>query len=108
MERPGICFVKVTRRLGAGGGVCLPGRHMVPGDTAVRGAGLQGGSVYVGVQGSVCVLWSPHVHTLVCVDLCVCVRGLCVGVCLDLCVYVCVTLGEGTCVLRLSLTPQGV
>ena len=73
MERPGICFVKVTRRLGAGGGVCLPGRHMVPGDTAVRGAGLQGGSVYVGVQGSVCVLWSPHVHTLVCVDLCVCV-----------------------------------
>ena len=53
MERPGICFVKVTRRLGAGGGVCLPGRHMVPGDTAVRGAGLQGGSVYVGVQGSV-------------------------------------------------------
>ena len=40
--------------------------------------------------------------------ICVCVRGLCVGVCLDLCVYVCVTLGEGTCVLRLSPTPQGV
>lgn len=50
------------------------------------------------------MLWSPHVHTLVCV----CVRGLCVGVCMDLCVYVSVNLGEGTCVLRLSPTPQGV
>lgn len=72
MERPGICFVKVTRRLGAGGGVCPPGRHTVPGDIAVCGAGLQRGSVYVGVQGCVCVLLSPHVLTLVCVDLCVC------------------------------------
>ena len=89
---------------GAGGGVCLPGQRMVPGDSAVCGAGLQGGSVYVGVQGCVCMLWSPHVHTLVCV----CVRGLCVGVCMDLCVYVSVNLGEGTCVLRLSPTPQGV
>lgn len=35
MERPGICFVKVTRRLGAGAGMCLPDRRVVPGDMAV-------------------------------------------------------------------------
>lgn len=35
MERPGICFGKVTQRSRAGAGVCLPGRRVVPGDTAV-------------------------------------------------------------------------
>lgn len=86
MERPGICFVKVTRRLGAGSGVCLPGRHMVPGDTAVCGAGLQGGSVYVGVQGGVCMLWSPHVRTLVYVDLCVVSVLESAWICVSMCV----------------------
>lgn len=39
MERPGIYFVKVTQRLKAGNVVCLPGRHVVPGDMAVSGVG---------------------------------------------------------------------
>lgn len=92
MERPGICFVKVTQRLKAGTGVCLPGRRVVPGGTAVWGA------EYVRVWGrgrSVCP-WASHVDISVALHICLCEQELGAHGCLcaSLCLCVFLSLGD--------------